>query len=171
MHAMPLHKLKEFYPNYRDAFNGEDIKSLDLFTEGDRRIGSVDDVLVDDHGHFRYLVIGTELSGSGKKILLPIGLAHIDYEAGRVYVDGLSKAQVEQLPEYRDGVVVDAQHERQIRAVYSTPMGEPEVAPDRTPHGSDIYSYDQDPLLYEMDQLNHASFKVYQDRLRDRTPR
>lgn len=36
---------------------------------------------------------------SGKKVLLPIGLSRIDYEARRLYVDGLSCGQVNNLPE------------------------------------------------------------------------
>jgi hypothetical protein len=52
-----LHHLEELYPNYPDLTEGEDIKSLDLFTEGGEEIGSIHDVLVTDEGRFRYLVI------------------------------------------------------------------------------------------------------------------
>jgi hypothetical protein len=34
-----LHHLEELYPNYPDLTEGEDIKSLDLFTEGGEEIG------------------------------------------------------------------------------------------------------------------------------------
>uniref|UniRef100_B8HX07 PRC-barrel domain protein n=1 Tax=Cyanothece sp. (strain PCC 7425 / ATCC 29141) TaxID=395961 RepID=B8HX07_CYAP4 len=116
---MPLHRLEDFYQDYRQTFGGDDIKGLDLYTPGGDKIGSVEDALVDQEGRFRYLVISTGILGFGKKILLPMGLARIDYHGGRVITQGMSKAQVEQLPEYRDGMAIDPEHERQIQVVYS----------------------------------------------------
>ena len=56
---MPLYKLEDFDPQYRQTFNGEDVKSMDLYTEGGNPIGKVADALVDNEGRFRYLVIDT----------------------------------------------------------------------------------------------------------------
>jgi stress response protein YsnF len=115
---MTLRTLESAYPNYRHTFEGNDIKALDLYTEGGEPLGSVDDVLVDDEGRFRYLVVHATTWSTGKRILLPIGLARIDYDARRVYATGLSKHQVEQLPEYQPNVPVDHNHETQVRNVY-----------------------------------------------------
>ena len=71
---MALHKIKDFDPDYRDHFDGQDVKDLDLYS-GDERIGSVNDVLVDEEGHFRYLIISTGAWIFGKKVMLPIGRA------------------------------------------------------------------------------------------------
>ena len=87
---MPLYKLEDFDPNYRQTFNGEDVKAMDLYTESGSHIGKVADALVEAEGRFRYLVIDTGMENAGKKILLPIGLSRIDYNAQRVYV-GRSK--------------------------------------------------------------------------------
>ena len=114
---MALYKIKDFDPNYRDHFDGQDVKDLDLYS-GDERIGSVNDVLVDEEGSFRYLIVSTGAWIFGKKVMLPIGRARIDYNARRVYVDGLSKQQAEALPEFTDDLKVDHEHEEQVRNVY-----------------------------------------------------
>ena len=69
---MPLYKLEEFDPNYRQTFGGDDVKALDLYTEGGVRIGSVADALVDQGGRFRYLVIDSSLDSISKKIFSPL---------------------------------------------------------------------------------------------------
>ena len=165
---MPLHKIADFDPNYKETFGGEDVKGLDLYTEGDRRIGPVVDVLVDDEGRFRYLVIDTGVDTAGKQILLPIGLSRIDYSIQRVYVDGLSKEQVERLPEYSDRYTVDYDYEERVRDIYrpqissleSTSTGAATAAYDRN-----SYNYQQDASLYDLNEQNHQTFRLYEERL------
>ncbi|HEY9761845.1 MAG TPA: DUF2382 domain-containing protein [Trichocoleus sp.] len=118
---MALHRLKEFYPDYQETLANGQMRSIDSYsvqTQGGDKIGSAKDILVDDSGRFRYLVVDTGPWVLGKSILLPIGLAHFDYENNRIYVDGLSKSQVENLPEYKDSMVVDEHHEEQVRSQY-----------------------------------------------------
>lgn len=165
---MPLHKIADFDPNYKETFGGEDVKGLDLYTEGDRKIGPVVDVLVDDEGRFRYLVIDTGVDTAGKQILLPIGLSRIDYSIQRVYVDGLSKEQVERLPEYSDRYTVDYDYEERVRDIYrpqissleSTSTGAATAAYDRN-----SYNYQQDASLYDLNEQNHQTFRLYEERL------
>lgn len=115
---MTLRTLESAYPNYRHTFEGNDVKGQDLYTAGGERVGSVEDVLVDDEGRFRYLVIHPSAWMQGKSVLLPIGLSRIDYTARRVYVNGLSRQQVEQLPEYQANVPIDRTYETRVRNVY-----------------------------------------------------
>jgi uncharacterized protein (TIGR02271 family) len=131
---------------------------LDLYTEGKEKIGSVADALVDPEGRFRYLVINTGIASLGKQILLPIGLSHIDYNQKRVYADGLSKAQVERLPEYKDSITVDYDYEEQVRNVYR-PEGR-EVNYNR-----DEYNYQQEPSFYNLNDQSHQTLKLYEERL------
>jgi uncharacterized protein (TIGR02271 family) len=155
---MPLHKLEHFDPNYRETFGGDDVKSLVLYTEGGDKVGSVADVLVDDDGHFRYLVIDTSGNFSGKKILLPIGLSRIDYPAKRVYVDGLSKQQVEGLVEYKEDTIFDHHYEEKVRSGFrSSTSG---VTDDRN-----TYNYQTEPDLYALNQQSHQTLKLYEERL------
>ena len=116
---MALNRIKDFDPNYRDHFNGDDVKNLDVYS-GTERIGSVDDVLVDDEGRFRYLVINTGAWIFGKKVLLPIGRAQIDYTAHRVNANGLTRQQAENLPEFSEEMLTgyDYDYEEQVRSVY-----------------------------------------------------
>lgn len=114
---MALYKIKDFDPNYRDHFDGDDVKGLDLYS-GREKIGSVDDVLVDEEGHFRYLVINTGAWIFGKKVLLPVGQARIDYNDRRVYADNLTREQVEQLPEFNQDMTTDYDYEERVRGVY-----------------------------------------------------
>ena len=155
---MPLHRLADFDPSYKETFGGDDIKALNVYTEGEQKVGSVADVLVDPDGRFRYVVVDTQYDSLGKKILLPIGLSRIDYNTKRVYVDGLSKQQVERLPEYKDSMVVDYDYEEQVRGSYR---------PSSTAltYDRDTYNYQQDSSLYDLNDQNHQTFKLYEERL------
>ena len=156
---MPLYKLADFDPNYIQTFGGDDIKTLSLYTEGGEKVGPIADALVDVEGRFRYLVIDSNFNSAGKKILLPIGLSRIDYNAKRVYVDGLSKQQVERLPEYKESMTVDYDYEEQVRKAYR-----PVSASDLN-YNRDTYNYQQEPSLYGLNDQNHQTLKLYEERL------
>ncbi|MEH2209296.1 DUF2382 domain-containing protein [Nostoc sp.] len=155
---MPLHKLEHFDQNYRDTFGGDDLKALDLYTGGGDRVGSVADVLVDDDGHFRYLIIDISLDFVSKKILLPIGLCRISYPERRVYVDGLSRQQIEGLPDHTEDAILNNDYEEKVRSVFRSPTSG--VTYDR-----DTYNYQKDPDLYGLNEQSHQTFKLYEERL------
>ncbi|BDI17899.1 hypothetical protein ANSO36C_37010 [Nostoc cf. commune SO-36] len=155
---MPIHKLEHFDPNYQETFGGDDVKALDVCTEGGDKVGSVADILVDDDGHFRYLIIDVRLDSVGKKILLPIGLSRIDYAQRRVYVDGLSGQQIENLPDHTEDAIVDSDYEENVRSVFRSPTSA--VAYDR-----DTYNYQTEPALYGLNDQSHQTFKLYEERL------
>lgn len=162
--TMPLYKLEDFDPNYTQTFGGEDVKAMDLYTEGGDRIGKVADALVDPDGRFRYLVIDTGTANSGKQILLPIGLSRIDYNAQRVFVDGLSKQQVEHLPEYNNNITLDYDYEEQVRGVFRN-QNTSSAQINNTTYDRDTYNYQQDASLYDLNDQNHQTFKLYEERL------
>ena len=163
---MPLYKLADFDHDYRKTFGGEDIKALALYTEGGDKVGAVADVLVDPEGRFRYLVIDTGSGTAGKQILLPIGLSRIDYNTQRVYVDGLSKAQVGGLPEYSDRMTVDYDYEERVRGAYRPLASTPSSTQSSTAtYDRDTYNYQQDSALYDLDKRKHQTFKLYEERL------
>ncbi len=183
---MALHRIKDFDPDYQMHFDDHDFRGLDLYA-GNDKIGSVDDVLVDDEGQLRYLVINTGVWILGKKVLFPIGRARIDYERDRVYADNLTKAQVEALPEFTNDVNVDYQHEEQVRGVYRSATqsaAQPVAAgyretnsalpmPDSTrdlnvgheDYDRDSYKYEKEPDLYGLTDQNHPNLKLYEERL------
>lgn len=47
---MALHKIADFDQNYRDTFEGNEIKGMGVYSEQDEKIGTVGDVLVDEEG-------------------------------------------------------------------------------------------------------------------------
>lgn len=108
--------MKETYPNYRDLFGDHDILSYDLYS-GEDKVGAIDDLLVDELGKFRYFVVNTGIWVFGKKVLLPIGQTRIDYNNRRIYANGLTREQVENLPTL-DTEEIDYTHEEQVRNVY-----------------------------------------------------
>jgi uncharacterized protein (TIGR02271 family) len=182
---MVLYKLEDFEPNYRDALEGNDLKGLGVYTQGtDEKIGTVSDVLVDEEGHFRYLVVDLGFWIFGKKVLLPIGRARIDYNADRVYTVGLTREQAEDLPEFNERQTLDYDYEERVRGVYrqptdyalpvasapldplAPPVALPVVPLDATPTAArDNYSYEGEPSLYGLNEQDHQTLRLYEERL------
>lgn len=168
---MALHKIKDFDPDYRKHFpEQQHILEYDLYA-GSEKVGSIKDLLVDDSGKFRYLVIHTGGWFVGKNVLLPLGRAQIDNAAYRVQVSGLTREQVEALPEYKEGAAIDYDHEEQVRGVYR-PMSAASVdssaaldAPVAPVYNRDTYAYDQEPALYNLDEQKHQNLRLYEERL------
>ncbi len=176
---MPLFKIADFNPSYRqDAFDGEDVKGLEVYAgRTNEKIGSIHDVLVDDTGRFRYLVIDTGFWILGKKVLLPVARCHVDARARRIYAVGIaSKEQAELLPEYDDTMTVDYDYEERVRHVYRTPTvessapvestGVSQRTPSRSvPYDRRTYAYDHEPTLYQMNEREHQTLRLYEERL------
>ncbi|NDJ25313.1 DUF2382 domain-containing protein [Nostoc sp. B(2019)] len=184
---MVLYKLEDFEPNYRDTFEGREIKGLGVYTEGtDEKIGSVSDVLVDEEGHFRYLVVDLGFWIFGKKVLLPIGRTRIDYNVDRAYAVGMTREQAEALPEFDERQTLDYDYEERVRGVYrrpgdyntvpveasrpleaSAPLGT-EYQPTTTPtptYNRDNYTYEHEPSLYGLNEGDNQTLKLYEERL------
>ncbi|MEH2068195.1 MAG: DUF2382 domain-containing protein [Nostoc sp.] len=193
---MVLYKLEDFEPNYRDSFEGRDIKGLGVYTQGtDEKVGTVNDVLVDEEGHFRYLVVDLGFWIFGKKVLLPIGRAHIDYNSDRVYTIGLTREQAEDLPEFDERQALDYDYEERVRGVYRRPENytrsvEASAPLDTTPvdasyttpvdasyttpvdtsyttpnYNRDSYTYENEPSLYNINDQNNQTLRLYEERL------
>jgi uncharacterized protein (TIGR02271 family) len=178
---MVLYKLEDFEPNYRDSFEGHDIKGLGVYTQGtDEKIGTVNDVLVDEDGHIRYLVVDLGFWIFGKKVLLPIGRARIDYNSDRVYTIGLTREQAEDLPEFNERLALDYDYEERVRGVYrrpgeyTTPVEasrpvEASVPLDSTystpSYNRDDYTYEHEPSLYNLNEEDHPTLRLYEERL------
>lgn len=116
---MALLKIKDFDPNYKETFGGYDLKGASVYSEiNDEKIGSVDDLLVDEQGHFRYFIVDIGLWGFGKKVLLPVGRSQVDSEGKRVYALGFTKDQAEHLPEFSEDLKIDNDYEERVRGIY-----------------------------------------------------
>lgn len=164
---MALVKADEFYPDYRQDYSDiDDIKNFDVYAEEDEKVGSVSDILIDDStGRLRYFVVDTGFWIFGKKVLLPVGRANVDYHDKEIYVQGLTKEQVKNLPNFDDLEKVDYDYEEQVRSIYrpmstSSPSMTQDTAYDRS-----TYNYEQEPSLYNVDQQDNQTLKLYEERL------
>ncbi|MEO1295597.1 MAG: DUF2382 domain-containing protein [Cyanobacteria bacterium J06636_16] len=120
---MALVRFKDAYPDHRATFSdGNDsaeFSDFSVYARDDDKVGTVKDALFEDAtSNIRYLIVDTGFWIFGKNVLLPIGLARFDHRQKRVYVNGLTKEQVENLPEYTDDTVVDRDYEDRVRAGY-----------------------------------------------------
>jgi len=168
---MTLYKLEDFAANYKDAeFGKYEIQNFDVYSDiDDDKVGTVKHILVDDSGHFRYIVVDTGFWIFGKQVLLPIGRSQINYSAQRVYAQGLTKEQVENLPDFQDLERVDYDYEERVRGIYRTPMtGASTTRTKRTStptYDRNTYSYEHEPDLYQATEQNHQNLKLYEERL------
>lgn len=190
---MTLVSLKRTYPDYRDVFSDDSLSHLDdysVYVDDDDKVGSVEDGLFDDAtGQFRYLVVDTGVWIFGKKVLLPIGKAQFDTNQRRVYVRGLTQAQVERLPKYDSHDTVDYDYEEDVRGVYretsvgqslpveqsmpvegaamDTMVGSEHSANSRNTYDRDTYDYDYDADLYSAPQSEDLNqpIRLYEERL------
>jgi uncharacterized protein (TIGR02271 family) len=177
---MALMKFDKFYPDYRDAstndgFDVDSLKHFSVYAADDDKVGSVNDILVDTQdGRIRYFVVDTGFWFFGKKVLLPVGRARINELDERVYVDGMTKDQVESLPNFDELDKVDYNYEEQVRGVYRIAGISPELTTDQkrsktsrtqTSQNRDTYRYEQDADLYDLSDRNHQGLKLYEERL------
>jgi uncharacterized protein (TIGR02271 family) len=174
---MVLHKLAEI--DSSDIALEQDIKGLSVYVEStDDKVGTVVDILVDEEGNFRYLLVDLGFWIFGKKVLLPIGRCRVDYGGEpRVYAVGMTRQQAESLPEYDESLALDYDYEERVRGVYRQPLGDNAVSgfeprdevdlPDAvTPvYNRDSYTYNDEPHLYGMNEENHQTLRLYQERL------
>ena len=96
--------------------------------------------------------------------MLPIGKAQFDNSNQRVYVHGLTKEQVENLPEY-DGSEVNYDYEERVRGVYRE-----NAAAQSAPvagYTRDNYNYDYDKDLYTAPETTDRNqpIRLYEERL------
>ncbi|WP_009631259.1 DUF2382 domain-containing protein [Synechocystis sp. PCC 7509] len=194
---MALVKISDYDPDYRDSLGGSDLKGMGVYTQADEKIGTIHDVLVDEDGQFRYLVIDLGFWIFGKQVLLPVGRSQIDQDSDRVYAVGMTREQAENLPEFSDRLALDHDYEESVRNVYRTPavgastsavtdtaapldaampleasapLDMPSTAAmtgaSATPaYTRDTYNYQNEPELFDVNQTNNQTLKLYQERL------
>jgi uncharacterized protein (TIGR02271 family) len=159
-----LVKIAEFDPDYHESFNENDIMGMGIYIDGDDKIGTVSDVLVDEEGLFRYFVVDLGFWIFGKKVLLPVGRSRLDQNSDRIYAIGMTKEQAENLPEFNDRQEVDHDYEERVRQVYR-PASLDAASSTANTYNPDTYNYQQEPSLYDLNDQDHQTFKLYQERL------
>jgi len=163
---MALYKVADYDPNYSDVFQGQDIKDMSVYVEGGQeKVGTISDILVDEEGRFRYVVVDLGFWIFGKKVLMPVGRTRIDYNDSRIYAIGMTREQAENLPEYDENQVIDYDYEETVRGVYRTQPQAATPAYNAASYNRETYKYDNEPNLYNVNDTDHQNIKLYEERL------
>lgn len=109
--VVPLNQLA----GYRVADGEPDIRGWDVVTGDGRRLGKVDDLLVDTQANkVRY--VDVDMDGDNRHVTVPIGYARLEQGRHQVLVDRLGDEQLRALPEYNHGAVTREYEEQVSRA-------------------------------------------------------
>lgn len=134
---------------------------------GGDKVGTVRDALVEpDSGRIRYLLVDVGGWFSSKEVLVPVGHARIDDQG--VYFDNLTKDQVKEMSEYREGEMYSSdsmdRDERVLRGVdtgTTTTTDTTVTDTDRTDYQRRAYQTpDRLQLLEERLVVNKDRFKA-----------
>ncbi|HCF27358.1 MAG TPA: photosystem reaction center subunit H, partial [Cyanobacteria bacterium UBA11049] len=198
---MALLKIGDFDPDYRKSFDESDIKGHGVYTQTDEKIGTVNDILVDEDGRLRYFIVDLGFWIFGKKVLLPVGRTRIDHNAQRVYAVNMTRDQADNLPEFNEDMALDYDYEERVRGVYRTPTtgtttatatgavapleasapldasvpldsdrvttsaATPAATPAYASYDRNSYSYQHEPDLYNLNEQDHQTLRLYEERL------
>ncbi len=181
---MTLFPFRDFYTNQQGQMENWDaakVTSFKLCTDDQQVVGLIRDILVDDKGHFRYLVVDIQINGADKMVLLPIGLAQLDYGKGEAVVNRLNPTLLKKLPSYQRAQDIDDRFEQRVRDVLlpiaSCRMGRQFLQQPYTWNGhyggvssgytpSASRNYNHFPIFYGMsDQDNQRPLKQLENQL------
>lgn len=113
---MAIVALEHYYPGFKASKASQyDLSNFDVVAKGDQKVGSVSDILVDDSSReIRYLAISKAGLLSQQKVLMPVGLGTVIYMDRRVYIEDLTKDQVNELPEFGDDQDINSEYLEQL---------------------------------------------------------
>jgi uncharacterized protein (TIGR02271 family) len=124
--VVPLNQL----PGYKVADGEPDIRGWDVVASDGRRLGKVDDLLVDTQANkVRYVDVDVE--GGGRNITVPIGYARLEQDRHQVLVDRLGAEELQGLPSRERGRMT-ADHEEQVGRAWN--LNASEATSDRYEH-------------------------------------
>jgi len=108
---------------YQDAQFPEsmaDVRGFEVRTHDDNeKVGKVDDVVCAPNGQLRYLDVDLGGFFNTKHVLLPVGGAQVDAHHDVVWVTGMTKEQIKQLPDYAgDASAITDEYESRFRDAY-----------------------------------------------------
>jgi sporulation protein YlmC with PRC-barrel domain len=127
---MALLKLKDIYPQMINRMRDCAVIGFTVYANEDEKVGTVKDILVDeDTGKFRYLIVDLGFWIFGKEVLLPIERARVSAIESRVDVEGLTKEQAENLPQFNDDLKLDRDYETRVSNAYRPAHNKTSIQP------------------------------------------
>lgn len=163
---MSLQSIAKFHPSYASegSIKTDFISRPVSIAQTDEEIGTIDDILVDESGHFRYIVISASSWLSNRKFLLPVGMCRANRDNNSIVLIGINDKQVlQQLPPYSSDSEVDYDYEENVRGVYRQFLATDDNA--TASYNSDNYSYDNESELYQISAEENQIIKLYEERL------
>ena len=163
---MSLQTITEFDASYtQDSSIQNDLISRPVFiAQTDEEIGTVENILVDESGHFRYLVVDAASWLPDRKFLLPVGRCRTNGENNSISIDDFSSKQdLDRLPPYQNDSQLDYDYEESVRSAYRQFMGaDPDLMAD---YDRDSYSYGNEPELYQISTAENQTMELYEEKL------
>lgn len=140
--VVPMDDLDDF----QVAGDTPDPRGWEVVAADGRRIGEVDDLLVDTGAmKVRYLDVGVDDAVSAepdRHVLVPIGYARLERDHDRVIVDQLSSADLRAIPAYRHGPIT-RDFEATVRDSYRRgDAADASPEPKRPPSHEEFYGGD-----------------------------
>ena len=142
-----------------------DLISSPIILDGtDEEIGTLSDILVEESGRFRYLIIQAGDWLSNRQFLVPVGMCRSYKESQAIALIGISNKQdLEKLPAYESNSKVDYEYEETVRKVYRQLIAN--QSSQTASYNSDSYSYDNEPELFEISSDESQTIKLYEEKL------
>src|SRR5687768_10424515 len=118
---MPYSAISQ-YQNAQFPTELADVRGYEVRTrDDDDKVGKVDDLICSSDGSIRYLDVDLGGFFNPRHVALPVGAAQVDREDNVVWITGMTKDQIKQLPDYTgDASLIDDRYETQVRGVYGT---------------------------------------------------
>ena len=162
---MTLQSIAEYNPEYfKETSLENDLISRSVFIGlTNEEIGIVSDVLVDEAGHFRYLVVDSSWLAE-RQFLLPIGRCRAIRDSNAIALIGIDDKQIlEQIPPYHNELEIDFDYEEALRSIYRQSIATDEA--EALSYDRNSYSYDREPDLYQVSDEDSQTIKLYEERL------
>jgi photosynthetic reaction center H subunit len=139
--VVPLDQLDDF-----EVADGDpDVRGWKVLASDGRRIGEVDNLLIDTAAmKVRYLDVDLEDglgdAGEDRHILVPIGYARLDESEDHVFVDSLTSTELSSMPVYGHGPL-SREYETSLRGYFDRSFTGTHTGPDF--YASDLYDADR----------------------------
>ena len=116
-------------PDARFPESIADVRGFEVRSrEMDEKLGKVDDLIYTSDGRIRYLDVDLGGFFNTKHVALPIGIGQVDRVNDVIWLTGVNKRQLEELPEYEgDPDRITDDYETTLRRTFVSGVGSPDV--------------------------------------------
>lgn len=111
---MTSQSFNPFSSDYRNAFGNSYIRQFGVYVSPEERIGRITEVRANAEGRLQDIVVALD-APANRQIIVPLNQTQIDQRMQRVYVSGVSKAELMNFP------VADSSHAAYPSTVVPTP--------------------------------------------------